>query len=95
MENLHEKCDGCNHIQNNQCSVYPYPEIKWRQLMNFPEGVCPSATHESTNYTKLKSGRVVTVKEKYVCIFGKRLGAFMLKAFDLKTQKDEDEKRRR
>lgn len=34
-----EKCEGCGKIENGYCSVYIFPETKWRA------GNCPAATH--------------------------------------------------
>ncbi len=48
MSNIHEKCKGCDRIDDNQnCLVYINPLIWWQEDNKYKE-YCPLATHYTT-----------------------------------------------
>lgn len=45
MSNIHEKCEGCNRINEvGDCSVYIKPNIWWQENNKYKK-YCPLATH--------------------------------------------------
>ena len=55
-----EKCGDCEKIENGYCSVYIFPETKWRA------GNCPVATHiEAEELTAQQKAKIRIGQQKH------------------------------
>lgn len=64
MNNIHEKCNGCERIdENGNCLVYIKPTIWWRDDNKYKE-YCPLATHFIKEGIKVERKRVGQQKQK-------------------------------
>jgi hypothetical protein len=43
-----DKCEGCSHIQEDNCKIWNCPAAKWKL------GICPSATHVDRGLKKVE-----------------------------------------
>lgn len=57
-----EKCEGCEKVIDNVCSIWYSPETRWRI------GRCPNATHITIDFkkedTKRRTGQQKQKKKK-------------------------------
>jgi len=51
-EKISDRCDGCDKVAGVYCSVYLFPNSKWRA------GNCPVATHLERNKEEKNRQRV-------------------------------------